>query len=79
MILPEGLDRPSRLLQVYIVVVLHLLDEFQILNRDVVVVLPRVGEIFFDFLDPIVYVRELPKLLVRHLLLGKPALGLDIL
>ena len=79
MILPEGLDCPSRLLQVYIVVVLHLLDEFQILNRDVIVVLPRMREIFFDFLDAIVYVRELPQLLVRHLLLGKPALGLDIL
>lgn len=79
MILPEGLDCPSRLLQVYIVVVLHLLDEFQVLNRDVIVVLPRMREIFFDFLDAIVYVRELPQLLVRHLLLGKPALGLDIL
>ena len=79
MILPEGLDSPSRLLQVYIVVVLDLLDEFQVLNRDVVVVLPRMREIFFDFLDAIVYVRELPQLLVRHLLLGKPALCLDIL
>jgi hypothetical protein len=78
-ILPEGLDSPSRLLQVYIVVVLYLLDEFQVLNRDVIVVLPRMWEIFFDFLDFIVYVREFPQLLVRHLLLGKPALGLDIL
>ena len=79
MVLPEGLDCPSRLLKVYIVVVLHLLDEFQVLHRDIVVVLPRMREIFFDFLDPIVYVRELPQLLVRHLLLRKPALGLDIL
>ena len=56
MILPKGPDCPPRLLQVYIVVVLHLLDEFQVLNRDVVVVLPRMREIFFDFLDAIVYV-----------------------
>ena len=79
MVLPESLDCPSRLLQVNIVVVLHLLDEFQVLHRDVVVVLPRMREIFFDFLDAIVYVRELPQLLVGHLLLGKPALCLDIL
>ena len=79
MVLPESLDCPSRLLQVNIVVVLHLLDEFQVLHRDVVVVLPRMREIFFNFLDAIVYVRELPQLLVGHLLLGKPALGLDIL
>ena len=79
MVLPEGLDCPSRLLQVYIVVVLNLLDEFQVLHRDVVVVLPRMREIFFDFLDAIVYVREFPQLLVGHLLLRKPALGLDIL
>ena len=56
MILPEGLDSPSRLLQVYIMVVLHLLDEFQVLNRDIIIVLPRMREIFLDFLDAIVYV-----------------------
>ncbi len=79
MILPEGLDCPPRLLQVYIVVILHLLDEFQVLNRDIVVVLPRMREIFLDFLDAIIYVRELPQLLVRHLVFRKPAFGLDIL
>lgn len=79
MILPESLDCPSGLLQVYIVVVLHLLDEFQVLNRDVVVVLPCVREILFDFLDAIVDVGEFAQLLVRHLLLGKPALRPDIL
>ena len=63
----------------YIVVALHLFDEFQVLNRDFIVVFPLMREIFFDLLDTIVYVRDLPQLLVRHLLLGKPALGLDIL
>ena len=67
MVLPESLDCPSRLLQVNIVVILHLLDEFQVLHRDVVVVLPRMREIFFDFLDAIVELYGLLTILQQEL------------
>jgi len=68
MILPERLHSPPRFLQIYVVVILHLLYEFQILNRQIIIVFACVWEVFFHFFHPFVYVRELPQLLIRHLL-----------